>query len=41
MKKRVKKRVSHLRSERTENEMGEKYGSKGVRSGGGELSGVD
>jgi hypothetical protein len=40
MKKGLTERVGHLRSERTEDEMGEGYGGKGVRSGGGELAGT-
>ena len=39
MKKRLTERVNYLRSERTEDETGEGYGGKGVRSGGGEWSG--
>ena len=41
MKKRLTERVGHLRSERTEDEMGERYGGKGsgvvVESGVGLL----
>ena len=40
MKKGLAERVDHLRSERTEDEMGEGYGGKGVRSDGKEWSGV-
>ena len=40
MKKGLSEKVGHLRSERTEDEMGEGYGGKGVRSGGGKWSGV-
>ncbi len=40
MKKRLTKRVDHLRSERTEDEMGKGYVGKGIWSGGGEWSGL-